>query len=184
MILNPKLSNFYIQFPKGFFSKKITDKYIKYINKQDIPFDNVEQYINHTIQSINIPGMNIDTVEQIRQFGKKITYKSSTPVQDLFNKDFNITFRLVDGFINYFIILDSILNFLNFANDELFTTDIPVRILDNEGNVILSVLFKDVLITGISSLDLNYTNNNNMMSENFSLSFRYNYINMKLEIDI
>jgi len=138
----------------------------------------------NTIQSINIPGMNIDTVEQTRQFGKKITYKSSTPVQDLFNKDFNITFRLVDGFINYFIILDSILNFLNFANDELFTTDIPVRILDNEGNVILSVLFKDVLIIGISPLDLNYTNNNNMVSENFSLSFRYNYINMKLEIDI
>ncbi len=180
MLLNPKLNSFYFNFPKGFFTERVTQKYQKYIEKQPIPFDTVAQYVNSTIQSIGIPGLTIDSVEQIRPLGKKISYKSATPVQDLFTQEFTIGFRNVDGFINYFIMMDAIVDFLNFGNPDLFIQDLPVRIMDSEGNVVVSVTFQEVIFTSFSNIDLNFTNNNPQYQA-FSLGFKCNYIDIKFE---
>lgn len=180
MLLNPKSSNYYFKFPKGFFSDNIIKKYEGYVKKQQIPFDDISQYINFTIQSISFPSLNIDNVEQTRNLGKKIVYKSGTPVQDLFSHEFTINFRMVDGFINYFIMLDTVLEFINFANPEVFKDNLPLRILDNEGNVVTSIIFKEVIFTSFSELELNYASNNPIFTT-FSLGFRCNYIDIILE---
>lgn len=182
MILNPKASSFYFNFPKGFFSDRVIQKYDPYIKKQPIPFDNVQQYVNSTIQSISFPGLNIDSVEQVRPLGKKISYKSSTPIQDLFSNDIMINFKASDGFINYFIMLDTVLDFLNFANPEVFSQTMPLRIMDGEGNVVVSVTFDQVLFTSFSGLELNYTNNNPAYTS-FSLGFTFNYLDIKFEAE-
>lgn len=180
MILNSKYNSFYFNFPKGFFSERITQKYIKYIQKQPIPFDSVQAYVNSTIQSMGFPGMTLDSVEQVRPLGKKISYKGSTPVQDLFNKEFNINFKMADGFINYFIMLDTILDFANFGNPNLFVQTLPVRIMDNEGNVVISVNFIEVLFTSFSELQFSYTSNNFDFSS-FTLGFKCNYLDIIFE---
>jgi hypothetical protein len=180
MILNPKASSFYFNFPKGFFSERVIEKYSKYIEKQPIPFDDVQQYVNSTIQSISFPSLNIDTVEQVRPLGKKISYKSATPVQDLFSKDINIVFKAADGFINYFIMLDTVLDFMNFGNSQVFVQSLPLRIMDNEGNIVVSVVFDEVLFTSFSGLELNYTNNNPAYT-GFTLGFTCNYLDIKFE---
>jgi hypothetical protein len=180
MLLNPKANSFYFNFPKGFFSSRVIEKYEKYVKKQPIPFDTVEGYVNSTIQSIGFPGMSIDSVEQVRNLGKKIAYKSSTPIQDLFNKDFTINFKTADGFVNYFIMLDTVLDFLNFANPDVFVPVLPVRIMDNEGNIVISATFQEVLFTSFSELELNYTNNNPSYTS-FSLGFKCNYLDVVLE---
>jgi len=179
MLLNPKHSSFYFNFPKGFFSPRVVDKYLPYIKKQPIPFDNIQDYVNSTIQSISFPGINMDTVEQVRVLGKKIGYKSSTPVQDLFSKEFSMNFKHVDGFINYFIMLDTILDFLDFENPELFVEDLSLRILDSEGNVVESLKFKETMYTSLSNIDFNYSNNNPQFST-FSLGFKCNYIHIDI----
>ena len=180
MLLNPKSSSFYFNFPKGFFSERVTEKYKKYIERQPIPFDSVQSYVNSTIQSIGFPSMTIDSVEQIRPLGKKIAYKGSTPVQDLFSKDFSINFKMADGFINYFIMLDTVLDFVNFANEQTFVQNLPVRIMDNDGNIVTSVTFQEVLFTSFSELELNYTNNNPSYTS-FTLGFKCNYLDIVLE---
>ena len=180
MLLNPKSSSFYFNFPKGFFSDRVTEKYKKYIERQPIPFDSVQSYVNSTIQSIGFPGMTIDSVEQVRPLGKKIAYKGSTPVQDLFSKDFSINFKMADGFINYFIMLDTVLDFVNFANGQTFVQNLPVRIMDNDGNIVTSVTFQEVLFTSFSELELNYTNNNPAYTS-FTLGFKCNYLDIVLE---
>lgn len=180
MLLNPKLNSFYFNFPKGFFSDRVTKKYEKYIEKQPIPFDNVSQYVNSTIQAIGIPGLSIDSVEQIRPLGKRVNYKSATPVQDLFTQEFTIGFRNVDGFINYFIMMDTIVDFLNFGNPELFISDLPVRIMDSEGNVVVSITFQEVIFTSFSNIDLNFTNNSPQFMS-FTLGFKCNYIDIRFE---
>ena len=181
MILNPKGNSFYFNFPKGFFSSRVTEKYENYIKKQPIPFDNVQQYVNSTIQSISMPGLTIDSVEQVRVLGKKVSYKGSTPIQDLFSRDFTINFKNTDGFINYFIMLDTVLDFLNFGNPQLFIQDLPVRIMDNEGNIVVSVTFQEVILTSFSQIDLSYTSNSPQFAS-FSLGFKCNYIDIQLEI--
>jgi hypothetical protein len=180
MLLNPKGNSFYFVFPRGFFPPKVVDKYLPYIKRQPIPFDNINDYMNSTIQTIGFPNMAIDSVEQIRNFGKKISYKSSTNVQDLFSHDFSIGFKNVDGFINYFIMLDTILNFLNFQNDQLRLPDLPLRIMDNEGNIVTSVTFKEVILTSYSELQLSYASNANQFTQ-FTLGFKCNYLDIVLE---
>jgi len=181
MLLNPKSSSFYFVFPKGFFPDIISDKYMPYLKKQPIPYDTLQSYVNSTIQSVTFPSMTIDSVEQIRNLGKKITYKGSTPVQDLFTHDLTIGFKNTDGFINYFIMLETILHFLNFKNQDLFIQDLPVRIMDNEGNIITSVIFKEVTISSFSEIELNYTSNNPTFAA-FSMGIRYNYLDIVLEV--
>jgi len=181
MILNPKANSFYFNFPKGFFSERVTQKYEKYIKRQPIPFDNVQQYVNSTIQSVGFPSISIDTVEQVRLLGKKINYKSSTPIQDLFSRDFSINFKMADGFVNYFILLDTVLDFLNFENPQLFIQDLPLRIMDNEGNVLFSLTFQEVIFSSLNNIDLSYTNNSPNFTT-FALGFRCNYIDIVTEI--
>jgi hypothetical protein len=180
MLINPKSNSFYFNFPKGFFSERVTSKYEKYIKKQPIPFDTVQQYVNSTIQSISMPGLTIDSVDQVRNLGKKIAYKSATPVQDLFSKDITMNFRQTDGFMNYFVMLDTVLDFLNFENPQVHIQNLPLRILDNEGNVVISVTFQEVLFTSMTTFELNYTSNNPQFSA-FSLGFKCNYIDILLE---
>jgi hypothetical protein len=180
MLLNPKSSSFYFVFPRGFFPKTVVDKYLPYIKRQPIPFDTVDNYINSTIQSVGIPGMTIDTVEQTRNLGKKISYKSATPVQDLFSHEFEIRFKMVDGFINYFIMMDTLLHFLNFINDSLFIQNLPIRIMDNEGNIVTSITFKEVILTSLTEIELNYASNNPQFSQ-FGVGFKCNYMDVFLE---
>jgi hypothetical protein len=180
MLLNPKASSFYFVFPRGFFPEKVIDKYLPYLKKQPIPYDTLDNYINSSIQSITMPSVTIDSVEQVRNLGKKIYYKGATPVQDLFSHELTIGFKNSDAYLNYFIMLDTILHFLNFKNQELFIQDLPVRIMDNEGNIVFSVEFKEVTLTSFSEVELNYSNNNPAYSA-FTMGIRYNYIDILLE---
>ena len=180
MLLNPKGNSFYFVFPKGFFPEIVVEKYMPYLKKQPIPYDTLQAYVNSTIQSITFPSMSIDTVDQIRPLGKKVFYKSGTPIQNMFTSDFTITFRAVDGFINYFIMLDTILYFLNFINPQLFIPDLPMRILDSEGNIVVSCTYQEVVLTSFSNIDLSYVSNSPQPTV-FSIGFRYNYLDIKLE---
>jgi hypothetical protein len=112
--------------------------------------------------------------------GKKVNYKSATPVQDLFSKDITINFKVADGYINYFIMLDTVLDFLNFANPEVFIEVLPLRILDGEGNVVVSVQFEGVIFSSFTGLELSYTGNNPSYTS-FSLGFTCNYLDIKFE---
>jgi hypothetical protein len=181
MILNPRSNSFYFNFPKGFIPERVTEKYLPYIKKQPIPFDTVEQYINSNIQSITFPSLSLDSVEQIRKFGKKIAYKGSNPVQDLFSKEFSINMKLTDGFISYWIMLDTILDFVNFANPEVFLMPLPLRIMDNQGDIVASVVFQEVLFTSFGEIDLNYSSNNPQFTA-FSVGFKCNYLDIRMEI--
>lgn len=180
MLLNPKQNSFFFQFPKGFFPEIVVEKYMPYLKKQPIPFDSLSSYVNSTIQTITFPGLQIDSVEQVRPLGKKITYRGSTPIQDLFSKDLNIQFRLVDGFINYFILLDTILWYINFAQEQVFIQDLPLRIMDSEGNIVVSATFQKSILTSFSELQFAYTSNA-AQDANFSMGFKFNYLDIKLE---
>lgn len=180
-MLNARANSFYFVFPKGFFPDKIQEKYIDYIKKQPTPYDTITSYMNSSIQSIGFPSMSIDLVEQTRNLGKKVNYQSATPVQDLFSKDFEVTFRMSEGFINYFIMLETILDKLNFKNPKIFLMNLPLRILDNEGNIVTSVIFKEVTLTSFTNLSLNYTQNAPSVYT-FGVGFRCNYLDIELEI--
>lgn len=181
MILNARANSFYFVFPKGFFPSGVQDKYFQYIKSQSIPYDTLTQYMNSTIQSVSFPSLQVDNVTQTRPLGKTITYQSATPIQNMFSQGFNVTFRMAEGFINYFVMLETMLEHLNFKNPNLFVENLPLQILDNNGNVIVTAKFKGVTIASLSELTLNYTQNN-PTATSFSAGFNYNYLSLDLNM--
>ena len=47
------------------------------------------------------------TFQQTRIYGKKQEYKDPTPVEDLFTREFTLTFKMADAFLNYWIFVDN-----------------------------------------------------------------------------
>lgn len=180
-ILNARANSFYFNFPKGFFPGSVETKWINYLKKQPTPYDTLTSFMNSTIQSVGFPGMAIDLVSQTKNLGKQINYQSATPVQDLFSRDFDVSFRIGEGFVNYFIMLETVLDKLAFQNNLIFIPVLPLRILDNEGNIITSVIFREVNITSVSPLSLNYTANAPQVYT-FSIGFKCNFLEIDLEV--
>lgn len=181
MILNARANSFYFVFPKGFFPPGVQDKYFQYIKNQSIPYDTLTQYMNSTIQSVSFPSLQASNVTQTRPLGKTITYQSATPIQNMFSQEFNVTFRMAEGFINYFVMLETMLEHLNFKNPDLFVENLPLQTLDNNGNVISTCQFKGVTLSSLSELTLNYTQNA-PTTTTFTAGFNYNYLSIDLEM--
>lgn len=182
MILNARQNGFIFNFPKGFIYPEVVQKYEGYIKRMPIPYDTINDFINSTIQSVNFPTLRtVDTVDQIRPGGFKQTYKSATTLQNLIQRDFTITFKLGEGFINYWVIYENIIKFLDFQNSEQYLPDFRLLLLDNDGIIMASVLLQQPVITSLSEIQLNYSSTTPQF-QTFSVGFHCNYVNVKLEI--
>lgn len=182
MILNARQNGFIFNFPKEFLYPEVIEKYKPYITRMPIPYDTVNDFINATIQSINFPTLRtVDNVEQIRPGGFKQHYKSSTTLQNLIQRDFTVTFKLGEGFINYWVLYENIVKFLDFQNDDQYLPDFRLMLLDNEGIIMASVILQQPIITSLSEIQLNYSSTTPQFST-FSVGFKCNYVNLKLEI--
>jgi hypothetical protein len=182
MILNARQNGFIFNFPKGYFGKALESKYSSYINRMPIPFDSLGDFMNSTIQQVSFPTFQgIDHVEQTRPGGYKQSYKSATNIQNLIRRDFNVTFKLGEGFINYWIMYESMVNFLDFGNKQEYLPDLTLRLLDHEGVIMSSVQFEQPIYTSLSEVQLNFSSTTPQFSS-FSVGFRCNYVKIKLEI--
>lgn len=182
MILNARQNGFIFNFPKGFIVDSVVEKYEKYINRMPIPYDNINDFINATIQQVNFPTLRtIDGTEQIRPGGFKQSFKSATTIQNLIQRDFTVTFKLGEGFINYWVMYENMIKFLDFQNPDQYLPDFRLLLLDNEGTVMTSVFLQQPIFTSLSEIQLNYASTTPQFST-FSIGFKCNYVDVKLEI--
>lgn len=160
MIINSRSSNFLFTFPKGFFSKAIIDKYTPYVKRNPLPYDTLENFMAAQIQSVTFPTISMEPVRQTRLYGKSQEYKNSVPIGDLFTRDLSITFKTLDGYINYWIFLENALEYLNFQNKTLYFDDLQMRFLDQEGHVVIATQYKGSYFKGMTEVTLSYSDNN------------------------
>lgn len=182
MIINSRASNFVLTFPKGFFTDFIECKYLPYVKRLPLPYDTVTNLMASTIQSVNFPSLTMDPVSQTRLYGKKQEFKNSTPIADLFTKDLTVTFKTLDGYINYWIFLENALQYLAFDNREQYTDDLQLRFLSQEGHVITTTVFKGIYFKGLSEIILSYSDNNPEF-KTFDASFGFFKMDVLIEKD-
>ena len=108
--------------------------------KNFIPYDTVLDYVNSTLKEVTIPSMTYENQQQTLRRGKKVNWKDSKSVFDTFPGEIDITFRAVDSYLNYFILVQIMTEF--YLNNhkhaiELFTLDI----IDKDGDLIYTILF-------------------------------------------
>jgi hypothetical protein len=93
-----------------------------------------------------------------------------------------VTFQLVDGYINYWILLDTLTYYYNFDTEKPYIDDLNLRILDSEGNALITSTIRKPLIKSISDLQMSFASN---VAEfkTFDLSIGYNEFEVRVELD-
>ena len=160
MILNSRNNLFNFKFPRNFIPKEVADKYRKYLNRMpgnlmSEPID----YINYSIQGIAIPGISFDPISQAPNDGTTTYHRGSIPIQNTIERQFTVEMQLLDGYINYWIMQDTLLYYYSKAKREPFIDDLKLQILDGEGIHVMSAVFEKPIMNSISELELNMSTN-------------------------
>ena len=93
-----------------------------------------------------------------------------------------MTFQLLDGFINYWLMMDTLLYYYARSTKQAYIEPFTLRILDAEGASVAYMEFNDIILNSINELNLNMAENVADFST-FECSFFYNRLNLRLEIE-
>jgi hypothetical protein len=183
MILNSRNNLFNFKFPRTFIPKEVADKYRKYLNR--MPGNLISEpvdFINYAIQGVAIPGITFDPIEQAPNDGTVTYHRGAVPIQNTIERQFTVEMQLLDGYINYWIMQDTLLYYYAKQTKRPFLDDLKLQILDAEGIHVMSATFEKPIMNSITELELNMSTNISEFTT-FSLNFYYNKFNLKLEID-
>jgi hypothetical protein len=183
MILNSRNNLYNFKFPRNFIPQEVADKYRKYLNRMpgNILTEPID-FINYSIQGINLPGVSFDPVTQNNNDGTVRYHRGAQPLQNLIEREFTVTMQLLDGFINYWIMNDTLLYYYSREERQPFLEDLKLQIMDSEGIHVISAQFHQPILKSISELDLNMSQNVAEFNT-FNLTFNYNKYSLVLEID-
>jgi len=176
-ILNAKQNMFCIWFPPNFFYPKVVETWTPVIKRMKLQYQTVEDFFNASIQSVSIPAVDLATAEQQqRQF--KATYRGGKEFEPVFPKTFDVTFKLSEGFVTYWMIFDQIEEYLLYKEDEVFWPPMYVSFLDHHGLELVAFEFNKIVPTGLSNFDVSYATTAAEFNT-FSLGLKYTRFNIK-----
>ena len=140
---------------------------------------------------MTFPSLTAEPVEQLIN-DNMYSSKGGFYFEKYLTRDFNITFKLYEGYINYWVMFDLFQEFYssvaNTPKDKLtaknrpFLPDVTVTFLDQTGFEFVAVELNQILLTSLSEVELNYSSNTAEF-KTFNANFKYNYIAIKKRLD-
>lgn len=144
-----------------------------------MPYENVVDYLNSTIKEISVPGLSINSPIQKIKRGKEINYKPATNVNDIMNRELDITFRSIDSDLNYWLMFDIFLkHYLNVTPEGRFVNPFTITALDIHRDAIYRINFKQIVLQTLSELRFSYSDQA-FSEKTFTLTFRFNFIDIE-----
>ena len=183
MILSSRNNLFNFKFPRKFIPKEVNDKYLAYLNRMpgNVISESID-YVNLGVQGFSFPGIEFDPVTQQDNDGSVRYHRGALPIQNTITREFTVEMQLFDGYINYWIMQDTLLYYYSKTEKKKYTPDLKLQILDAEGIHIMSAVFEKPILKKISELELNMSSNVAEF-QTFTLDFVYNKFNIINEID-
>jgi len=177
MRLSAQNNQFVFNLPKFFIEPWLNEQFEKLMIKNFIPYDDPIDYISSTIKECVIPSMNYENQQQTIKYGKKINWKDSKNVFDTFPGEIDLTFRAVDSYLNYWMLVQIMTEFyLNNLKHNI--EHFNLNILDKDGDLIYTILFKEIFLKSISEIRLGYQQYD-ITERTFTMSFKYNWIDIQ-----
>ena len=109
-----------------------------------------------------------------------MAWRPSINVLDTFQQELDITFRSIDSHTNYFMMIEILQEFYQTA-ERSFIPYLSLHILDKNGDLIYTIIFKNNLLKTLSELRLTYQNQD-FSEKQFTLTFRFNWLDILYEI--
>lgn len=186
---NPRGDKAFIRFSKEFFDPKVCQKYDRYIQLKNGYFGTINDLVNESIMRWGLPGAGQSPIEQQTAapnptggVDQDITYYNATvPLEQLIEgNDITVTFRHLDGFVNYFFLYE--LFFKNFLKtDGSYRFGITLTTLSQDDTVCFNGYYSKCLFKGIQRIDFGYDSVNRDFKE-FEAVF--NFSDFSLEFDL
>jgi hypothetical protein len=180
MRISSQNNQFIFNLPVDFMPPYLYEKFQIFLDNMRMPYDNALDYISSTIKEIIFPSVTYENVTQKLYGGKTVEYKSAKNVFDTYQHDLDISFRSVDSHTNYFMLQEVLTEFwLNTRKP--YIPYFSLGILDKNGDLIYTVLFKNILLKSQGENRFSY--NKQSFGENvFSIRFSYNFLDIIWEL--
>lgn len=182
MRLSSQGSQFVFNLPPNLIPSEIIQSYTPILEKNWIQYDNVIDYLNSTIKSVDFPGISFERPKQNLIRGKERYYKPATNIQDIVSsRDLSITFASVDSDINYWLAFDIVSkNYLDVQN--LYVKPFTITALDIHRDGIYTINFFEIILHKLSEIKFDYSQQK-VSSKEFTMTFSFNFYKIEFLID-
>jgi hypothetical protein len=178
MRLSSQASQFIFNMPQNFLKPEILQTYTPILEKNWVQYENVIDYINSTIKSVNFPGISFDMPKQITVRGKERYFKPSKNIQDITTThDLTVTFRSVDSNLNYMLLLD-ILSKHYLDTDNAFIDPFTITSVDMHRDAIYIIRFYEIIFKAQSENTFNYSQQK-VTAQEFTITFHFNFYDIE-----
>ncbi|NBP58023.1 hypothetical protein EBU71_16090 [bacterium] len=182
MRLSSQSSQFQFNLPSDFLPQEILSTYTPILEKNWVQYENVLDYLNSTIKSVNFPGISIATPEQRLIRGKIRAYKPATNVQDILSShELSVKFRSVDADLNYWLVYDIVSkHYLDVLN--LYINPFILTALDIWRDAIYRIRFYELIAMSLGEITFDYSQQKTNAKE-FTLTFKFNFTDVEFLLD-
>jgi hypothetical protein len=174
MRLSSQNSQFIFNLPVNFIPPALIETYQPILEKNWIQYENIIDYLNSTIKSVNFPGMSFEMPKQMLIRGKERSFKPAKNIQDIIStRELTVTFRSVDSDLNYWLMFDILSkHYLDVENQYL--TPFTITCVDIHRDAIYVIKFYEIILKGVSENTFNYSQQK-VNAKEFTLSFNFNF---------
>ena len=182
MRLSSQGSQFIFNLPSDFIKQEVINTYTPILEKNWVQYENVIDYINSTIKSVNFPGISFDMPKQINMRGKERQFKPAKNVQDITSThDLTVTFRSVDSDLNYWLVFDILTkHYLDVEN--AFVNPFTITCVDIHRDAIYVIRFYEIILKGLSENTFNYSQQK-VNAKEFTMNFHFNFYDIEFLLD-
>ena len=196
--LKGRQDNWRLLFDKDFIPDEITEKYTKVLNMRKSFITQPVDFINETIQKVqvlgfsgatfaqqqttrNTPTRNEDRIAENNFQGSydDVQYRAATSPVSIIDKTLNVQFRMSQGYLNYFILFESF--FYKYCRDTSsgqLDTHFNIDIYNEFGEIYSRIVLYKPVIDSMDMLDLDFTQPV-AQSQTFQVTFKYSNIDFQ-----
>lgn len=196
--LKGRQDNWRLLFDKDFIPDEITEKYTKVLNMRKSFITQPVDFINETIQKVqvlgfsgatfaqqqttrNTPTRNADRIAENNFQGSydDVQYRAVTSPISIIDKTLNVQFRMSQGYLNYFILFESFFyKYCRDTNNSQLDTHFNIDIYNEFGEIYARIVLYKPVIDAMDMLDLDFTQPV-AQSQTFQVTFKYSNIDFQ-----
>ena len=129
-------------FPRNWLDEEVKQQFSKYMDAMELPYSDLTDFINSGYVSTSLSGLKDDSnIKQEFDFGREKSFKGSKPVEEYISKDIDVTMKLKESNINWFILRMQLVAYLNWKRptSKNFMPPVYLQMLDEEDRILFEI---------------------------------------------